>query len=91
MLISNLLEPTIDYVFKRIFGHVGNERITADLLSNILQEKIEDINLDCNTFINKDITAAITETVSIISFFKKEKDTDKSFPRKYNIIKKNPL
>ena len=56
MLISNLLEPTIDYVFKRIFGHVGNERITADLLSNILQEKIEDINLDCNTFINKDIT-----------------------------------
>ena len=48
--------PTIDYVFKRIFGHVGNERITADLLSNILQEKIEDINLDCNTFINKDIT-----------------------------------
>ena len=56
MLIENLLEPTIDYVFKRIFGHVGNERITADLLSNILQEKIEDINLDCNTFINKDIT-----------------------------------
>lgn len=27
----------------------------------------------------------------IISFFKKEKNTDKSFPRKYNIIKKNPL
>ena len=27
----------------------------------------------------------------VISFFKKEKETDKSFPRKYNIIKKNPL
>ena len=27
----------------------------------------------------------------VISFFKKEKNTDKSFPRKYNIIKKNPL
>lgn len=27
----------------------------------------------------------------VISFFKKDKDTPKSFPRKYNIIKKNPL
>ena len=27
----------------------------------------------------------------VISFFKKEKETDVSFPRKYNIIKKNPL
>ena len=27
----------------------------------------------------------------VISFFKKENETDASFPRKYNIIKKNPL
>ena len=27
----------------------------------------------------------------VISFFKKIKETDKAFPRKYNIIKKNPL
>ena len=27
----------------------------------------------------------------VISFFKKEKETDKVFPRKYSIIKKNPL
>ena len=27
----------------------------------------------------------------VISFFKKERETDVSFPRKYNIIKKNPL
>lgn len=56
MNIAALLEPTIDYVFKRIFGHVGNEKITAGLLSDILGEQIEDINLDCNTFLDKDIT-----------------------------------
>ena len=56
MRIENLLEPTIDYVFKRIFGHVGSEKITSSLLSDILGEKIEDVNLDCNTFLDKDIT-----------------------------------
>lgn len=56
MRIGNLLEPTIDYVFKRIFGHIGSEKITSSLLSDILGEKIENVNLDCNTFLDKDIT-----------------------------------
>ena len=29
--IEKLLDPKIDYVFKRIFGHVGNEDITKGL------------------------------------------------------------
>ena len=56
MHIGNLLEPTVDYVFKRIFGHIGSEKITSKFLSDILDEKIEDVNLDCNTFLDKDIT-----------------------------------
>ena len=56
MYIGNLLEPTVDYVFKRIFGHIGSEKITSKFLSDILDEKIEDVNLDCNTFLDKDIT-----------------------------------
>ena len=30
--IGNLLNPKIDYVFKRIFGHVGNEEITIVII-----------------------------------------------------------
>ena len=30
------LKPTNDYVFKRIFGHVGNEKITKGLINSIL-------------------------------------------------------
>lgn len=56
MHIGNLLEPTVDYVFKRIFGHIGSEKITSKFLSDILDEKIENVNLDCNTFLDKDIT-----------------------------------
>ena len=41
--IENLLQPTVDYVFKRIFGHVGNERITKSLLTAILNEEIRNI------------------------------------------------
>lgn len=52
--IAELLKPTIDYVFKRIFGYIGNEKITTNLLNAILDEKIENVNLDCNTFLLKD-------------------------------------
>ena len=55
VIIPNLLNPRIDYVFKRIFGYIGNEQITANLLSSILDEEITNVNLDCNTFLQKDI------------------------------------
>ena len=50
-----LLNPKIDYVFKRIFGHVGNENITKNFLSCILQENITDITLDSNPILEKDL------------------------------------
>ena len=50
-----LLDPTIDYVFKRIFGYAGNEKITAGLLSAILEEPVYDVNLDTNPILEKDL------------------------------------
>ena len=50
-----LLNPKIDYVFKRIFGHIGNENITKNFLSCILQENITDITLDSNPILEKDL------------------------------------
>jgi predicted transposase/invertase (TIGR01784 family) len=53
--IEKILTPTNDYVFKRIFGHVGNEIITKGLLNAILDTKVEKVDLDKNTITEKDI------------------------------------
>lgn len=50
-----LLNPKSDYVFKRIFGHIGNEEITCDLLNSILENKITEIELDKNPILEKDL------------------------------------
>ena len=55
MIIGKLLDPKIDYVFKRIFGHVGNEDITASLISSIINKKVSDIELDSNPILEKDL------------------------------------
>ena len=49
----NIFTPTNDYVFKRIFGHVGNEVITQGLLNAILDIKIQKVDLDKNTLTEK--------------------------------------
>lgn len=49
------LVPTNDYVFKRIFGQVGNEDITSDLLEKILHKKYEKIDLSKNPIILADV------------------------------------
>ena len=54
-LIENLLDIKNDYVFKRVFGHVGNEDITIDLLKSITKETITDIELDSNPITEKDL------------------------------------
>ena len=53
--VRGLLDPKIDYVFKRIFGHTGNEDITKALLSSIIKDKISDVRVDCNPITEKDL------------------------------------
>lgn len=56
MLIGKLLKPTNDYVFKRIFGYVGNEDITKALLMSILDNiNIKNITLDCKEILEQDL------------------------------------
>ena len=47
--------PTNDYVFKRIFGHVGNEIITKGLLNAILDTKVKKVDLNKNTITERDL------------------------------------
>ena len=53
--IPSSFVPTNDYVFKRIFGHVGNEEITKGLLNAILDTKVKKINLEGNTILERDL------------------------------------
>ena len=55
IIIADLLDPKNDYVFKRIFGHVGNEEITKNLLQAIIPDKIDKIELDSNPITEKDL------------------------------------
>ena len=54
-IIAKLLNPKNDYVFKRIFGQIGNEDITASLISAIIDKKITNVKLDNNTILEKDL------------------------------------
>ena len=51
----DLLNIKTDYVFKRIFGHIGNEEITKNFLSCILRQKISHIELEKNPILEKDL------------------------------------
>jgi predicted transposase/invertase (TIGR01784 family) len=55
MNIGRLLDPKIDYVFKRIFGYVGNEDITCDLLNAVLKREVTNVKLDCDKILEKDL------------------------------------
>lgn len=60
------LEPTNDYVFKRIFGSVGNEDITSDLLEKILKKKYDKIDLSKNPIILADVLSGKSGILDVI-------------------------
>ena len=57
MLINNkIMHPTNDYVFKRLFGFVGNEEITKGLLNSIIDDvHINRVELDCKEILEQDL------------------------------------
>ena len=55
MMLINYLDLTIDYVFKRVFGYAGSEVITNRLLSLITEQEINDLVLDCDPILERDL------------------------------------
>ena len=45
--------PKLDVVFQALFGEVGSERITNRFLENILERKIDEIDLKQNQILRK--------------------------------------
>ena len=52
---NEVMLPTNDYVFKKIFGQIGREEITKGLIEEIIGQKLNSIDLDKNTGLEKDL------------------------------------
>ncbi len=52
---KDLLNPQNDYVFKRIFGHQGNESIAKSFISAVLNQNITDVVLESDATLPKDM------------------------------------
>lgn len=74
--IEELLNPKNDYVFKRIFGRVGNEEITKQLLGTILKDEINQITVDENPILEKDLMDDKLGIIDIHAKINKEIDVD---------------
>jgi predicted transposase/invertase (TIGR01784 family) len=57
------LKPTNDFVFQRIFGKVGNERIVKSLIEAIIPDKIENLKLTESKILERDL---ITDKLGIL-------------------------
>lgn len=52
---QTVLIPTNDYVFARIFGRVGNEKITKSLISSVIKDEVESISLNETPILERDL------------------------------------
>ena len=50
---NSILSPKLDVVFQILFGEVGSEEITKDLLSSILDEQINTVDLNQNIVLRR--------------------------------------
>ena len=50
---NSILSPKLDVVFQILFGEVGSEEITKDLLSSILDEQINTVALNQNILLRR--------------------------------------
>ena len=53
--INKAMLPTNDYIFKRIFGYKGKEKITKGFIEAITNHKIDSIELGESTILEKDL------------------------------------
>ena len=51
---KGILSPKLDVVFQILFGEVGSERITKDLLNTVLDEKVEEVELNENIVLRRE-------------------------------------
>ena len=55
MVENEVMNPTNDYIFRRIFGREGNEEITKGLISAIIGKDIKKLELNESRIVEKDL------------------------------------
>ena len=85
-----LLSPKIDVVFQILFGEVGDENITSDLLSTILDEKIESVQLNENIVLRREFPSDKMGIVDVLAKINGEEycNIEMQLTNKENIIKR---
>ena len=87
---KNILSPKLDVIFQILFGEVGSEKITKDFLSSMLSEEINEISLDENVILRREIPE---EKMGIVDVLAKINNTEycnieMQLTNKKNLIKR---
>ena len=87
---KTILSPKLDIVFQILFGEVGSEKITKDFLSSMLSEEINEISLDENVILRREIPEG---KMGIVDVLAKINDTEycnieMQLTNKKNLIKR---
>ena len=64
---KSILSPKLDIVFQILFGEVGSEKITKDFLSSMLSEEINEISLDENVILRREIPEGKIGIVDVLA------------------------
>ena len=70
MTEHKLLSPKLDVVFQRLFGEVGNEKITEGFVEKILEEKIEKVDLSKNLILRRETVHGKLGVLDVLVEFK---------------------
>ncbi len=68
---NEIFYPSNDYLFKRLFGYKGNEKITQGLLEAILERKCDVVEVKSDEVTEKDLAS---DKVGVLDVFVTEKD-----------------
>lgn len=64
---NSILSPKLDVVFQILFGEVGSEKITKDLLNCILEEEIHSVDLNQNIVLRRELPEDKMGVVDILA------------------------
>ena len=87
---KEILSPKLDVVFQILFGEVGSEEITKDLLNTVLEEKVEDVKLNENIVLRREIPKEKMGIVDVLAKVngKEYCNIEMQLTNKKNIIKR---
>ena len=87
---SKILSPKLDVIFQILFGEIGSEKITQDLLSCIIDEEIYDVNLNQNIVLRRELPEGKMGIVDVLAKINNNEycNIEMQMTNKKNIIKR---